>query len=45
VDGYKNTRMVEHLGLTSLPALVELHKGAVVKKVAVSSLKEIQDFC
>ena len=45
VDGYKNARMVEHLGLAILPALVELNKGVVVKKAAVSSLKEVQDFC
>lgn len=31
VDGYRNARMVEKLGLSSLPAMVELESGATVK--------------
>ncbi len=31
VDGYKNARMVEKLGLPSLPAMVELASGKTVR--------------
>jgi len=44
VDGYKNHRMVEKLGLVSLPAMVELASGCVVKAQLLSSIGEAEAF-
>jgi thioredoxin reductase (NADPH) len=40
IDGYKNSRMTEKLGIT-LPALVEIHKGTVVKLTKVNSEADV----
>jgi thioredoxin reductase (NADPH) len=44
VDGYKNARMVEKLGLPSLPAMVELASGKMVKMAPISSASGAADF-
>jgi thioredoxin reductase (NADPH) len=42
IDGYKNSRMTEKLGVSSqLPAFVELHSGAVVKVTSVASEADV----
>lgn len=43
VDGYKNSRIVEKLNLSSqLPVVVELHKGVVAKASKVSSPSDLE---
>jgi thioredoxin reductase (NADPH) len=42
IDGYKNSRMAEKLGISSrLPAFVEVHAGIVSKVTSVSSEADI----
>ena len=42
IDGYRNARMTEKLGLSEkLPAVVELKKGTVAKVTAVKSDADI----
>lgn len=42
VDGYKNAKMVEKLGLAGLPLLVELRKGNVASSRTFSSTADLQ---
>jgi thioredoxin reductase (NADPH) len=42
VDGYKNAKMVEKLGLAGLPLLVELRKGNVASSRTFSSAADLQ---
>ena len=44
VDGYRNARMVEKLGLSSLPAMVELASGATVKTSPVADAAGAESF-
>ena len=44
VDGYKNARMVEKLGLPSLPAMVELASGKTVKMAPVADASAAEAF-
>ena len=45
IDGYRNARMTEKLGLTEkMPALVELTKGEVVKVSTINSESDIECF-
>lgn len=44
IDGYRNPRMVEKLGITELPALLELKKGEIVRMVKVKGLDTIEEF-
>lgn len=44
VDGYRNVRMREKLGIKELPAIVELARGNKVREAVVSSLQEVKDF-
>jgi len=43
VDGYKNSRMAEKLQVQSLPCALKIKKGAVVKRLEISSAAELQD--
>ncbi len=45
VDGYRNARMTEKLGLQELPAMVELNSGRVVRCKAVRDAEGINVFC
>ncbi|MHB9074261.1 MAG: thioredoxin-disulfide reductase [Desulfobaccales bacterium] len=45
IDGYRNARMVEKLGLTELPAMVELNSGRVVRCSVVRDAENIKVFC
>ena len=44
VDGYRNSRMVEKLGLASLPVLVELKNGEIVKTSEPKSIEDVKSF-
>ena len=44
LDGYKNRRMVEKLGITELPSMVEFRKGSIAGKQQVGSLEEAVKF-
>ena len=43
VDGYKNSRMAEKLQVQSLPCALKIKKGAVAKRLAISSAAELKD--
>ena len=44
LDGYKNKRMVEKLGITNLPVMVEFRKGTIQRSQQVGSLEEAVEF-
>lgn len=44
IDGYRNSRMVEKLGIKELPALVKLKKGTAVKSMSPKTLDDIKNF-
>lgn len=44
IDGYRNGKMVEKLGLTELPVMVHLKKGEIQKTEKVSTLDDIKNF-
>jgi len=44
IDGYRNARMTEKLGIASMPALVELKKGEVVRVANVKDISGIKSF-
>ncbi|HCL80457.1 MAG TPA: thioredoxin-disulfide reductase [Synergistaceae bacterium] len=44
VDGYKNARMVQKLGLTDLPVMIRIESGKIVAKKAVASEAEASEF-
>lgn len=45
IDGYRNARMTEKLGLTELPAMVELNSGRVVRCSVVRDAENVKIFC
>lgn len=45
IDGYKNARMTEKLGVKTLPALLELEGGKVVRTCQPMTLEEVKKFC
>jgi thioredoxin reductase (NADPH) len=45
IDGYMNARMTEKLGLSELPAMVELNSGRVVRCSVVRDAENIKIFC
>lgn len=44
VDGYRNKRIVEKLGLKSLPALIELKKGILVRNIEPKEVAAVKFF-
>ena len=44
IDGYKNSKMVEKLGIAQLPQIVQMKKGSMVRFVTPKSLQDIKDF-
>ncbi len=44
VDGYRNSRMVNKLGIPEMPILVELQKGKITRSEIVSSTADIAGF-
>ncbi len=45
IDGYRNARMTEKLGINELPAMVELNSGRVVRCKVVRHADKIKIFC
>lgn len=44
IDGYRNSKMADKLGIKDMPALVELEKGNVTRKVKVVSISDVTSF-
>lgn len=44
VDGYKNVRMVQKLGLSDLPVMVRIESGKIVAKKVIASEAEASEF-
>jgi thioredoxin reductase (NADPH) len=44
IDGYRNAKMVEKLGIKELPTLMELKKGQIVRSVKVTDLGSVKEF-
>lgn len=44
IDGYRNARMVEKLGIKELPALMELKKGEIVRQTKPEDLESVKEF-
>lgn len=44
IDGYRNARMVEKLGIKELPALIELKKGEIVRQTKPENLESVKEF-
>lgn len=45
IDGHRNVRMVERLGIKRLPVVIELARGNKIRETAVSSLADVKGFC
>ena len=45
IDGYRNIRMREKLGIKELPTIVELVKGNKIRECVVESLSDVKEFC
>ena len=45
IDGYRNARMKEKLGVTELPSLVRLEKGKITEIKAAPDLAAVKAFC
>lgn len=45
IDGHRNTRMLERMGVKELPAIIELARGNKIREAVVSNLDEVKDFC
>ena len=44
IDGYRNGKMVEKLGIAQLPAIIEMKKGEMTRSAQPTSLQDIKDF-
>ena len=44
IDGYRNARMVEKLGIKELPALLELKKGEIVRSSKPENMEAVKEF-
>ena len=44
IDGYRNGKMVEKLGIAKLPRIVEMRKGAMVRSAEPTTIEEIKNF-
>ena len=44
IDGYRNSIMVNKLGITEMPILVELQKGKITRSETISTTKDIAGF-
>ncbi|MBR4400407.1 MAG: thioredoxin-disulfide reductase [Synergistes sp.] len=44
VDAYKNGRAAEKLGITALPAIVEIKKGVITRSASPGSIEDIKKF-
>jgi len=44
LDGYRNARMTEKLGVSELPAMLELKKGSVLRSIRPATSEEARSF-
>ena len=44
IDGYRNARIVEKLGIKELPALLELKKGEIVRSSKPENMEAVKEF-
>jgi len=44
IDGYRNSKMAEKLGIKEMPTLVKLKKGNVAQKIKAESISDIASF-
>ena len=44
IDGYRNARIVEKLGIKELPALLELKKGEIVRSSKPDNMEAVKEF-
>ena len=44
IDGYRNARIVEKLGIKELPALLELKKGEIVRSYKPDNMEAVKEF-
>ncbi len=44
IDGYRNGKMAEKLGIAELPMIVEMKKGTVTRSAKPASLEDIRNF-
>lgn len=44
IDGYRNARMVEKLGIEELPAMIELNKGEIIRSLKPQDMDAVKDF-
>jgi thioredoxin reductase (NADPH) len=44
IDGYRNARMVEKLGIKELPSLLELKKGKIVRSAKPDNMEAVKEF-
>jgi thioredoxin reductase (NADPH) len=45
IDGHRNLRIKEKLGVKELPVIVELRSGRKTREAKLSSIEDIKDFC
>ena len=45
IDGHRNVRMLERLGIKELPMIVELARGNKIRETCVSNLDDVKAFC
>lgn len=45
IDGHRNVRMLERLGIKELPAVAELARGNKIREARVSGIDDIKAFC
>jgi len=42
IDGYRNAKMTDKLGIQEMPTLVELRKGSIIKMTKVKGEADLQ---
>ena len=45
IDGHRNIRMRQKLGVREMPSVVELAKGNKIRELVIDSLSDIEEFC
>ena len=44
IDGYRNGKMVEKLGIAELPAIIEMKKGTMARSAKPASIDDVKNF-
>lgn len=45
IDGHRNIRMREKLGVKEMPMIIELAEGNIIREKVVKSLADVKEFC